>query len=684
MLRTYISFIGLALLSIAPLLSFAQSLIPLGDLISKNSLSKVELSPNGDFLLTAGYPDNNLQINVFDTNTQHSVTVFQAKQGDSYSLSSVLWVDQDTLVFRTYRRSQKNTYVRWAVDIRKRATRLSHKLSRINAAGYIIDPLEDEPNLVWFLHYPEKYNRDKVRVYKAHVDALVRDNFRGQQKFSDLVSDANYYQTDPKGQIRFARHFDKDDITTSYWYLDADDDWQELYTFDPYEFDFEPIGFLDNGKLAVITNISSDLKSLYEFDVKTQSLGKLIYQHSRYDLVNAGFSRDGQRLESIAYYDGGEWRTEYFDSAKQQLNQLAANTFKDQQFYLTSSNQAEDKAVIKVFSSTSRGQFYYWDIKANQASLIGQQNDNHSRYTFADTQVLDIKSAEGHQIEAFFTPANRQVTNQVLLVMPHGGPIGPRDHKRFDSEVQYLASRGYSVLQVNYRGSDGFGKQFKDSGRAQWGRRIEQDITSAVEHIRASQTFKQVCAIGASYGGYSSAMLAVLHPNTYDCVIARFGVFDLPLIFNDRNTKQAEFMQKIWAKVVGDDQAEMKRYSPVYFAEKLKQPVLITAGQLDTRASFEHSNRLKYVLEKHNADVEFLYYRHSRHGHGDMRSARHELAYIDDFIRRQLNLGLPAGKNAKAIVRNELRLIAKGFERADMVGIDKEKAGHYKQRAKSL
>ncbi|MDU0353667.1 prolyl oligopeptidase family serine peptidase [Paraglaciecola aquimarina] len=182
--------------------------------------------------------------------------------------------------------------------------------------------------------------------------------------------------------------------------------------------------------------------------------------------------------------------------------------------------------------------------------------------------------------------------------MPHGGPIGPRDINSFNSQVQFLTNRGYSVLQVNYRGSRGFGRAFKNSGRGQWGRKIEQDISTAVEQVTKQTSFKHTCAIGASYGGYSSVMLAILHPKQYDCVVARFGVFDLPLIFNDRNTKKSDYLQKVWSKVVGEYTPKLKDYSPVYFADLLKAPILITAGRLDTRASFEHSNRLKYVLEK--------------------------------------------------------------------------------------
>ncbi|WP_158969333.1 S9 family peptidase [Paraglaciecola sp. L3A3] len=673
-------------LLIAGLFSFhlyAQNLISLDELLSKDTIHKIELNPKGDLLLTTGYEKNRLQLNVFEIDSGQLLNVFQAKQGADYRLSSVKWGDQDSFIFNTYRPLQKNAYVSWLVDLSTSSNGLSFKTSRIHARGYVIDYLPNEQDKVWFVYYPDASNYKKIQIYKTHTQGIVRENFRGQNKFKYLQSKARKYFTDPKGQVRFSSKFDKDDIEKTYWYLDQDNDWQLLFQFDPYEYDFEPIGFLPNGKLAVITNINSDLKSLHEFDLSSQTIGDIIYQHARYDVTAANFDQSGDKIESISYYDGGEWRSEYFDHNRQTLNQQFKNTFEGQQYFISSMSANEQRAVIKVFSSTNRGEYYLWDKTLNELARLKEQNAQLSVYEFSDTQVLDIKSDEGHKIEAFYTQSPENISNNVLLVMPHGGPIGPRDHKRFNFTVQYLVSRGYSVLQVNYRGSDGFGKEYKDSGRGQWGRVIEKDITSAVTFIHDKYKFKQTCAIGASYGGYSSAMLAILHPDTYSCVIARFGVFDLPLIFNDRNTKLAEYMQKIWSKVVGEESPELKKYSPVYLAEKINVPVLITAGELDTRASFEHSNRFKYVLKKLNKDVEHIYYRYAGHGHnGNAKSAKHELAYIDDFIRRKLSLSPPVGDNSVQIKVREFNLIANGFDNKDIAGVYKDKSANFKKRTK--
>ncbi|WP_111980279.1 alpha/beta hydrolase family protein [Algibacillus agarilyticus] len=660
----------------------SHELIPLRTLISLPSLSSASLNPSGELLLTSGYVKGNLNIEVTQLATRQSIAIFNAKDKEGYRLRRILWIDDKRAVFETFRHSYRNTVVNWLVTFESDANSVSHRINRINATGYIIDPLVDSEDEVLFAHIKWNGFNRKLKIYRATSQQLVRDNFRRAEKFDNLISDAFRYRTDPRHTIRFTQTYDKEAILLTQWYLDDENEWQELYQFDPTEYSFNPIGFLENGQLAVITNIGSDLKSLYEFDVNTQQLGKLIYQHDRYDLDTAEFDQQGHLLLSVSYYDAGELQTEYFDRDKQKLNNMADNTFKGQQHQIVSQNKTGNKRVLRVFSSANSGDIYLWNTDNNTADFLASQYQNNEAYHFRPAETLNIPSEAGHQIEAFLTQPAKAVSNDVLLVMPHGGPVGVRDLSRFRTPIQYLVNRGYSVLQVNYRGSEGYGKKYLDDGRGQFGQNIEKDITTAVNFIHEQYEFKHTCAIGGSYGGYSSVMLAVLNPTVYRCVIARFGVFDLPLIFNDRNIKIDEHMIKRWERVVGKNDEKLLNFSPVYFAEKIKVPVLITAGAVDTRASFEHSNRLKYVLTQLSAPVEHLYYRRSAHGHLDRKSARHELAYIDDFIRRTLKLSKPVGNNVNTILKDEMKLIAMGFENADIVGIDKEKAQVYKARSR--
>ncbi|MGJ8693729.1 MAG: alpha/beta hydrolase family protein [Thalassotalea sp.] len=657
-------------------------LIPIKRLLNSPKISQVKLNPQGNYIAMAGYTSGRFNFSLVDMEQATFTEVINAKKGENIFLKTVQWIDDKHVLLETY---NKNNYLKkhnkWLVSITNQQP-LQHKLTRINSPGYVIDTLPNEPNKLLYSVYKGKGSA-KQRIYKTDIDALIRNNFKNQEKFDEKLSQGYRYKTDHQHQIRFAATYDEDQSTVSHWYLDKKNDWQKYFEHDPSEVEFSPVGFLPNGKLAVITNADVEFVSLFEFDVEQVALGKVLYQHPRYDITGVEYNKNSAVLKSVSFIENGEWQTEYFAFKNEQINQLLQQTF-EQQYRVVSSTPDDKVQIIKTFSASDSGKYYYFEQAKKRAKFIGNRDDFIDNYPLAEIESLSVSGKEGHVIEALLTKPPPQFDNNTLLVMPHGGPIGVRNVKNFNAESQYFSSRGYSVLQVNFRGSKGFGKGYKDSGRGQFGKVIEEDISTVVESVLQNRHFSNICAIGASYGGYSSVMLAIKHPDLYQCVIARFGVFDLPLIFNDRNTMMTGDVIEEIEKVVGENNKQLNQVSPVYFADKLKAPILITAGVKDTRASFEHSNRMKLVLEANKADVEHLYYPHSAHGHSKYLEVWHELAYIDDFIRRKLNLPLPKGNNAKHIKQNELELIADGFINDNIIGKLPEQAKLFNARAQAL
>lgn len=663
--------------------SQANSLISVKELISYSNISNVQINPKGSLFTMYGYSDDNLKIVLGDIENKNIIDVFSSKKNENIYAHNLKWLDNNSFYYETY--NQKNTNKKhhaWIVNISNTNEQLTLKKSRVNAYGFIIDALKDVDNTLIYGAYVGK--KHKLKLYKTNINSLLKNNFKNQIQLTSKLKEAKWYGTDSEHNIRFSSIYDEEEHIVSHWYLDKDDEWQKYYEYNPSNLDFKPIGFLANGQLAVITNIESDLAALYEFDVKNKTLGKLLYSHQQYDLTNAEYNPKDLTIKSITYKNAGEEHTEYFNTNDENLYQLVKDAFDDQQIIEVSQNSNNTMKILFVFSSNTPGKYYYFNSITKKALFLGAKKEFSENYLFPKMKNITIKSNEGHQIEAYLTQASKDTTNNVLLVMPHGGPIGVRDDKRFDSEVQYLVSRGYSVLQVNFRGSEGYGKKYKNSGRGQFGQRIEQDISTIVSYVNKNFNYEQFCSIGASYGGYSAVMLAMKHPDLYKCVVARFGVFDLPLIFNDRNTKLKPSLIELWENVVGKNDGSLKTFSPVYFAEKLTSPILITAGKKDTRASFEHSNRMRMALEQQQVDVEHVYYPRSAHGHNWLINAQHELAYIDNFIRRKLKLGAPKGDNSKNILIEEYKLLAWGFKKSHIAENRPELLKWYEKLADDL
>ena len=304
-------------------------------------------------------------------------------------------------------------------------------------------------------------------------------------------------------------------------------------------------------------------------------------------------------------------------------------------------------------------------------------------YTFSSAQLITVTS-DDKQLEAYYYPAVWN-PNDVLLVMPHGGPVGVRDTVEFNRVVQFYTTRGYAVLQVNFRGSFGFGKAFRQGGVGEFGQQIEKDIVKAIEVVQQKYPAQKRCAIGASYGGYSALMLSILHPDLIDCVVARFGIYDLPLMFNESNVKTSEeWLEKI-ENTVGEYNENLFDISPVYLARKIEKPLLLTAGYDDDVATFEHTSRLDYVLTKLGKPFEHVYYKHTGHGHSTWTGDRHEHIVIDDFIRRQLKiedidlLSLPESEQQN--LTSDLLDVASEFLRSYRLDTDEKQATYFYQKA---
>src|SRR5690554_1497508 len=175
---------------------------------------------------------------------------------------------------------------------------------------------------------------------------------------------------------------------------------------------------------------------------------------------------------------------------------------------------------------------YHLDVARRKASLVGSSQPWLEGWTFAPTEVVAFRAGDGLEMEAFLTIPHGDV-DRPLVVLPHGGPIGIADTLHFDPEVQFIASLGYAVLRVNFRGSAGYGRAFREAGHGNLGTLIEDDIDAAIRHVleRYSLDAERMCVVGSSYGGYSALVAAVRWPERFRCVVSIAGVSDRALMF---------------------------------------------------------------------------------------------------------------------------------------------------------
>jgi dipeptidyl aminopeptidase/acylaminoacyl peptidase len=205
------------------------------------------------------------------------------------------------------------------------------------------------------------------------------------------------------------------------------------------------------------------------------------------------------------------------------------------------------------------------------------------------------------------------------VVLPHGGPHGIRDYWGFDWEVQLLANRGYGVLQVNYRGSAGFGLDFEQSGHGKWGTMMQDDLTDATKALIESGVAdgNRVCIYGHSYGGFAALMGAVREPELYRCAIGSMGVYDLPLMFEKGDIADRASGLAYLRQALGEDEIDLKNRSPAFNADKIKANILLIHGARDKRAPIEQAESMQAALMKAGVSFEWLEIGDEAHGYYD-------------------------------------------------------------------
>jgi acylaminoacyl-peptidase len=225
-----------------------------------------------------------------------------------------------------------------------------------------------------------------------------------------------------------------------------------------------------------------------------------------------------------------------------------------------------------------------------------------------------------------------------MVVAPHGGPHGVRDYWSFDPYVQMMASRGYAVLQMNFRGSGGYGRSFLYEGYRHWGTTMQDDVTDVTQWaIDAGITSEdRVCIFGGSYGGYAAMMGAVREPDLYQCVIAYVGVYDLELMYKKGDIPTRESGLEYLRQAVGEDKEDLRARSPVHHLDKLKAPVLIVHGGEDFRVDIAHAYKLRKGLEKLDKPYEWLVKPNEAHGfylpENRLELFERMIAFLDKYI----------------------------------------------------
>ena len=304
----------------------------------------------------------------------------------------------------------------------------------------------------------------------------------------------------------------------------------------------------------------------------------------------------------------------FFDEKLQARLKATRKAFPDLQMDISSFSRGLNRLIVKTDGGNDSGTYWLVNIAAGSADPIGYPYPEIRSAEVGPTQMVSYKAGDGLSIEAVLTlPPGRKPEKLPLIVLPHGGPIGVSDVVGFDWWAQAYASAGYAVLQPNYRGSSGAGKDFIAAGYGQWGRKMQTDLSDGIAFLTAQGIInpKRVCIVGASYGGYAALAGITLQQDIYRCAVSVAGVSSLSEFFawQKKRHGQTSGATRYWRAVTGADKegdAVMSVLSPATFAKQTKVPVLLVHGKDDTVVPIDQSEIMAAALRRENKLVEFI------------------------------------------------------------------------------
>ena len=338
---------------------------------------------------------------------------------------------------------------------------------------------------------------------------------------------------------------------------------------------------------------------------------------------------------------GGVPRLHYLhpNSALAQLHQRLSLQFPGSLVTLLNASSDNKKLLFRVTSDREPGAYYLYDAATDGASLLLAEFETLDRDLLGERKPISFTARDGMALHGFVTlPQARPPGPLPLVLLPHGGPHGISDAWSFDDDAQFLASRGYAVLQVNYRGSGGRGEHFIKAGYEQWGGKIQDDLADGVRWAIAEGIADKdrMCVFGISFGAYSAMMLPVREPQMFRCAVGYAGVYDLDLLMRDEHHKDPKITDRVLRLYLGKNPANYRPNSPVFLADKIKLPVLLIHGSADDITPVAHGKAMRKALS--DADNKPEYMQVSSEGHGFYLPANRlkVLKSLESFLARHI------------------------------------------------
>ncbi len=625
-MKQILSFLTLALM----LFSCAQKPqkapeIPLEDFFRNPEKTAFQLSPNGKYFSYLAPWESRLNVFVQKTGEDEAVRLTSETERD---IAGYLWKGDSRLLFLKDTGGDENFQL-YGVNVDGSDLKGLTVFEKVRTT--FIDDLKDD--------------EDEVIVGLNKRDATVFDPYRLNVLTGEMTMLAENpgnimgWMTDHDGKLRVA--ITSDGVNNTILYRDTEEEEFSPVLTTSFKETVSPVLFsFDNQMVYALSNLGRDKTALVTFDVANGKEAEVIFETAEADLEGVDYSRKDKKLLSVSWTTDKDKR-HFFDAEAEAMQQELESKLPGYEVAVGSHNKAEDQFMIRTYNDRTRGAYFYYDKNTQELSKLAELSPWLNEADLCEMQPISYTSRDGLTIHGYLTlPKGYEPKTLPVVVNPHGGPWA-RDYWGFNPEVQFLANNGYAVLQMNFRGSTGFGKEFWQSSFKQWGRTMQDDITDGVRWLidQGIADPERVAIYGGSYGGYATLAGLTLTPELYAAGVDYVGVSNLFTFMNTIPPYWKPMLDMIY-EMVGHPETDslmLAEVSPVFHVDKIQAPLFVNQGANDPRVNKDESDQIVEALETRGIDVEYMVKDNEGHGFRNEENRfdfyRAMITFLDEHLK---------------------------------------------------
>lgn len=600
-------------------------MLTLEDYFRNPQQTAYQLSPDGRYVsFMAPYHD---RMNVFVKKigeAEATQITFETER----SVAGYMWKGNNHIIFCKDDGGDENYHL-YGVNIDGEGMKCYTPYPGVRAG--IIDDLEecaDEIIISMNKRNPEAFDPYKLNIKTGEMRQLATNpgNYQG-------------WTTDHDGRLRVVYAI-VDGVNTQILYRDTEEEEFQPVITTNFKDNLAFVMFTpDNKDVYAVTNIGRDKSALVIMDPHTCEEKELLFQHDRYDVTTFSYSRLRKKLLSVYCTGHKEPVRHWFDEEARVRREKLEAQFPGLRVGIADTDKKEENLLVFVGSDRIRGSYWHYNVKEDAFTHIADTAPWITEDDTVDMEPVTYTTSDGLEIEAYLSRPKNVDGLLPVIVNPHGGPWA-RDTWGYNSEVQFLCSRGYAVFQMNFRGSTGYGRKFLESSYKQWGLKMQDDITEGVEWLigQGIADPKRIAIYGGSYGGYATLAGICFTPHLYKCAVDYVGVSNLITFMNTIPPYWRPMLEMMYEQV-GDPESDieqLKATSPALHADQIRCPLFIAQGANDPRVNKAESDQMVEALRAQGIDVEYMVKDNEGHGFRNQENRFDFYRAMERFLAKNL------------------------------------------------